>query len=249
VELKNAMPGERVYRQRRNCDNDGWRRTSDGRGVWFPGPDGNAYRKDADGKVIQRLNQSNEWEHIDYAEKEITNEDRSDLARYRTLGTPSVLQVRMDADRCILTNLVWNIGDSPEVAHVISPITGAKTQISQTDLDKKPFMLEGSVNTDDNKVPSKSDKIRIQFDHASMACDNQVAMCDEREIRRECATVLNILRTIKAMTRMYPSLHDSDETTCPTQQEHFVCMAQVGDKMWKVKSSPSSSSPRPSRRN
>ena len=188
--------------------------------------DGQMYSYGEDG--LSRFNQNtHEFEQLDYDEMIAEN---SDLAKYRTLGTPSTLHVRMDTNRCILTNLVWNIGESPEIAQVISPVSRTKAQISPNDLTKNPFVLE-------SPAANKTDQITIEFDNASMSCDNQVPVSSRRVIRRDESTVLNILRTIKAMTRMYPALNNPDSTTCRTQQENFVCLAKVSEMVWKVKSS------------
>ena len=175
-----------------------------------------------------------EWADLPMREQDVEN---SDLARYRTIGSPSVLHVRVDTNRCIMSNLVWSVGESPEIAKVISPGSSSRSQISHDDLMQKPFMIEAN-----NDATKGNDDIEIEFDHASMACDNQVAISDSRKIKRNCATVLNILRTIKAMTRMYPTLHNTaadSDNHCRTQQENFVSLAKVGDKKWKVKSSSS----------
>ena len=232
-ELKNAMAG-RYPQQLIPYPREGWTPGIDGNSYWESGgPNANMYRYNQATKTMERFDiDQYEWSSINV--KEQKDVESSDLAKYRTLGSPSVLQVRMDTNRCILTNLIWNIGESPEIAKVIAPGSGVRTQIAHKDLMKKPFMIE--VNNDMEK---NDEVIQIQFDHASMACDNQVAVCDMRKITRDCATVLNILRTIKAMTRMYPSIHDSEDNKCRTQQENFVCLAKVSENMWKVKSTQS----------
>lgn len=240
MDLKNAMSGRRLPSLRRCFESfDDWFMMPDGRGYWVRDNSGIAYRVDANRQNLQRFDHDTQnWVAMDFSQREQSAADRSDLARYRTVGTPSILLVHSDESRCIMTNLVWNIGESPEVAQVINPTTGVRTQISQTDLDKNPFKLNNQAAGDDNPI-------RITFDHASMNCDNQLAMSDERTILRKHGTVMNIMRSIKAMTRMYPTLHDTDGgQACRTQQEFFVCLAKVSgpsteNEQWKVKSSPS----------
>ena len=210
--------------------------------VWDKGgDDADAMRYSPQKSTWERYDRdAADWQGINMRQ---TGRELANLGRWRNQGTPSMLNVRPDMDRCIFTNLIWHIHSSPEVAKVVHPSTRERFQISQTDLRKKPFMIE--VNNDSNR---KDDVIKIMFDQASAACDNQMSIEDEREITRDKATVLNILRCIRAMTKMFPHLvvyenenldkQLQEEVACRTVNDNFMCLCKVRENVWKVKAAP-----------
>lgn len=202
---------------------DWWEKGRDGSYLYQQGPHAPAYRAyNNQFEVHDRY--SDKWEK---GSVDPVNDfqKQSDLAKFRTIGAPSTLHRQMDAERCIMTNLVWKLSESPEVAQVVNPTTKEKAQISAQDLEHKPF--EADVAECQGYVPN--DLITITFDHAATTPDNKTSIMQETTILRNKATVLNILRAIKCMTTFYPGSIGG-----PTQHQHFVSLCKVADRSWKV---------------
>ena len=199
------------------------------------GPDGFFSNGDSnwytDGKETWRHDRRrSDWINTPIEEQKIKH---GQLSKHRSIGSPAALKVVPDEHGRIFTNLVWNIGESPEIARVINPTTKKRLQISFEDLNRPVFKQE------DAKDPADG-TIKIIFDHAGNACDNDLAISDECKIHHHHATVLNILRSIKAMTRMYPSTDPNQVRRCRSQQHHFMYLGKVEQGVWKVKGSPTS---------
>lgn len=189
------------------------------------GPYAHTYRA-KDGQLSFHNRDTQEWEDTSVVE---VDPEHSDLTQWRIEGSPRCLHVHIDGDRCIMTNLIWNMSDSPEVAQVVDPHTNMKFQISPADLEQKPFMIQH-----DNLNTVANDKITILFDNASTACDNETPIGDSRVIQRDRATVLSLMRTIRCMRRMYPSSYSDYNAKCSSQYDIFVNLAKIDSTTWKV---------------